>query len=100
MLTNKDLYINRFAAVLKCSGENIVRLRKTWHTDTPSVQGIWTPFTRLDPGLAVTSLPDEWLSRRPAADSATDYVLRAARNVRLISADDDAGSTAGESASN
>ena len=85
--------------MLKCSGENIVRLRKTWHTDTPSVQGIWTPFTRLDPSLAVTSLPDEWLSRRPAADSATDYVLRAARNVRLISAEDDAGS-AGESASN
>jgi len=73
---------------LRCrSGENILRLRKTWHTDTPSVQGIWTPFTNLDPRLAVTSLPDERLSRRLAPESATDYVLKVAQNVRLIGDD-------------
>ena len=71
---------------LRCrSGEEIVRLRKTWHTDTPSVQGIWTPFTHLDPHLAVISLPDEKLSRRPAPESATDYVLKVAQNVSVIS---------------
>jgi len=73
---------------LRCrSGEDIVRLRKTWHTDTPSIQGIWTPFTNLDPHLAVTSLPDENLSRRAAPESATDYVLRMAQNVKMISDD-------------
>ena len=73
---------------LRCrSGEDIVRLRKTWHTDTPSVQGIWTPFTNLDPNLAVTPLPDEKLSRRAAPESATDYVLKVAQNVRMISDD-------------
>jgi len=73
---------------LRCrSGEDIVRLRKTWHTDTPSVQGIWTPFTNLDPHLAVTSLPDEKLSRRAAPESATDYVLKMAQNVKVISDD-------------
>lgn len=73
---------------LRCrSGENILRLRKTWHTDTPSVQGIWNPFTNLDPHLAVTSLPDERLSRRPPPVSATDYVLKMAQNVKVIGDD-------------
>ena len=70
-----------------CAGEDIVRLRKLWHTDTPSIQGIWTPFMHLDPGLAVTSLPDEKLSRRAAPESATDYVLKMAQNVKLIGDD-------------
>jgi len=35
----------------------------------------------------VTSLPDERLSRRPAAKSATDYVLEVAQNVRMIGDD-------------
>jgi len=73
---------------LRCrSGEDILRLRKTWHTDSPSVQGIWNPFTNLDPHLAVTSLPDERLSRRPAPESATDYVLKMAQNVKEIGDD-------------
>lgn len=71
---------------LRCrSGEDILRLRKTWHTDTPSIQGIWTPFTNLDPQLAVTSLPDEKLSRRAAPESATDFVLKVAQNVKMVS---------------
>ena len=73
---------------LRCrSGEDIVRLRKLWHTDSPSVQGIWTPFTNLDPQLAVTSLPDDKLSRRAGPESATDYVLKIAQNVKMISDD-------------
>jgi len=74
---------------LRCrSGEQIIRLRKTWHTDMPSVQGIWTPFTNLDPHLAVTSLPNEQLSLRAAPESATDYVLKLAReNVEAVSDD-------------
>ena len=64
-----------------------MRLRKLWHTDTPSVQGIWTQFMHLDPELAVTSLPDEKLSRRAAPESATDYILKMAQNVKVIGDD-------------
>ena len=81
------------------SGEDIVRLRKTWHTDTPSVQGIWTPFTNLDPHLAVTPLPDEGLSRRAAPESATDYVLKLAQNVESISDGTTQKITSGETGS-
>jgi len=41
----------------------------------------------LDPGIALTSFPDEKLSRRAAPESATDYVLKMARNVKLIGDD-------------
>jgi len=73
---------------LRCrSGDEIVRLRKLWHTDTPSVQGIWTPFTHLDPHLALTSFPDEKLSRRTGPESATEYVMKMAQNIKMISDD-------------
>jgi len=66
---------------LRCrSGVDIVRLRKTWHTDSPSIQGIWNPFTHLDPRLAVTRLPDEGLSRRAPPESATDSVRKMAQS--------------------
>lgn len=39
------------------------RLRKLWHTDTPSIQGPWTPFTFKDPKLNLTSFPHEELSK-------------------------------------
>lgn len=73
---------------LRCqSGEEIVRIRKPYHTDTPSIQGIWTPFMNHDPQLAVTSLPDETLSRRAPPLSATKYVLKLAQNVKVIGDD-------------
>lgn len=35
-----------------------LRLRKHWHTEFPSIQGPWTPFTFRDPKLNVTEFPD------------------------------------------
>lgn len=35
-----------------------LRLRKYWHTEFPSIQGPWTPFTFRDPKLNITELPD------------------------------------------
>ncbi|KAF5276020.1 hypothetical protein FQA39_LY00816 [Lamprigera yunnana] len=39
------------------------RLRKLWHTDNPSVQGPWTPFTFRDPKLNLAEFPNDDLSR-------------------------------------
>lgn len=35
-----------------------VRLRKLWHTEFPSIQGPWTPFTFRDPKLNVAKFPN------------------------------------------
>jgi large subunit ribosomal protein L43 len=69
---------------LRCrSGDELIRLRKTWHTETPSVQGIWTPFTNLDPQLAVTTLPDDKLSACPASLSATEHLTKLAEQLKI-----------------
>ncbi|XP_043461032.1 39S ribosomal protein L43, mitochondrial [Leptopilina heterotoma] len=34
------------------------RLRRLWHTDFPSIQGPWTPFTFKDPALNLSEYPD------------------------------------------
>lgn len=35
-----------------------LRFRKMWHTDFPSIQGPWTPFTFKDPSLNLAEFPD------------------------------------------
>lgn len=52
------------------------RLRKLWHTDYPSIQGPWTPFTFKDPKLNLATYPDEELSK-PAhlSKSATEQLI-------------------------
>lgn len=30
---------------------------KMWHTDTPSIQGVWSPFTHRDPAFNVVEFP-------------------------------------------
>ncbi len=65
------------------SGVDIVRLRKTWHTDTPSIQGIWTPFTNKDSKLNVTQFPDQDLSVCPETEmSATERLIEVAKKLR------------------
>jgi hypothetical protein len=44
------------------SGTQIVRFRKHWHTDNPSIQGIWHPFLFKDPKINTKIFPDEELS--------------------------------------
>lgn len=34
------------------------RLRKLWHTDHPSIQGPWTPYTFKDPAQNLVSFPN------------------------------------------
>ena len=65
------------------SGVDIVRLRKTWHTDNPSIQGIWTPFTNKDTLLNVTKFPSMELSKCPELQpSATDRLMAVAKQLR------------------
>ena len=74
------------------SGFVTERLRRTWHTDTPSVQGVWTPFTNKSPELNGARLP------APAGFtvhevSASERLLALARQIRTGGATGDGGVT-------
>jgi len=58
------------------SGVEIVRLRKPWHTDTPSIQGVWTPFTTINTSLAAARFPDPARYAVRSAESATQRLAR------------------------
>lgn len=64
------------------SGVPVMRLRKTWHTDTPSIQGAWHPFLFKDPVNNVTSFPDPELYKLPEEESATTRLLKRAEELR------------------
>lgn len=52
------------------------RLRKMWHTEKPSIQGPWTPFTHKNPELNLVVFPDEKLSQPLDIEtSATEKLL-------------------------
>lgn len=36
-----------------------LRLRKMWHTEKPSIQGVWTPFTHKNTELNLVVFPNE-----------------------------------------
>jgi hypothetical protein len=40
------------------SGNQIIRMRKMWHTDCPSIQGPWSPFVNRDPQLNLVEFPN------------------------------------------
>ncbi|XP_041370660.1 39S ribosomal protein L43, mitochondrial-like [Gigantopelta aegis] len=64
------------------SGTEIMRFRKEWHTDTPSIQGVWTPFTNKDTALNVTELPNEQSSQMIPPKSASDQILEIAKQIQ------------------
>lgn len=45
------------------SGLPIVKLRKYWHTDSPSIQGFWTPYTHRPAEQNLTEYPNEELGK-------------------------------------
>ena len=74
------------------SGVQIVNLARPWHTDTPSIQGVWHPFLNKNPSLATTSFPAPDLYRAVAEEqSATQVVLKEA-GVKKVGNVDDASS--------
>uniref|UniRef100_A0A182USU8 Large ribosomal subunit protein mL43 n=1 Tax=Anopheles merus TaxID=30066 RepID=A0A182USU8_ANOME len=70
--------ISKWIQVLKQSNGRAeeMRLRKHWHTDVPSVQGAWTPFTHRHPSANVTDFPCKELSELKLEEqSATEKLL-------------------------
>lgn len=41
------------------SGRDIIKMRKWWHTDNPSIQGMWHPFTNKSTDLNLVEFPME-----------------------------------------
>lgn len=39
-------------------GIKTIRFRKLQHTELPSIQGVWSPFTNKSPELNITSFPN------------------------------------------
>ncbi|XP_061389432.1 large ribosomal subunit protein mL43 [Musca vetustissima] len=53
-----------------------MRLRKMWHTDVPSIQGPWTPFTIRNPEMNLVSFPStEHSQPLDIEKSATEKLL-------------------------
>ena len=58
------------------SGTQIKRLRKEWHTDRPSIQGVWHPFMFKDTEVNVLEKTDKKLSEYVSPyKSATQKLL-------------------------
>ncbi|XP_043600665.1 39S ribosomal protein L43, mitochondrial [Bombus pyrosoma] len=53
------------------------RLLKLWHTDFPSIQGPWTPFTFKDPSLNQVKFPDKEIGKAiKLKPTATEELIR------------------------
>ncbi|XP_046385456.1 39S ribosomal protein L43, mitochondrial [Ischnura elegans] len=65
-----------------------MRYRKTWHTDSPSIQGVWTPMTNRPPRLNVAKFPDEELSTpvnlKPTATQQIIEIYKEQQNKKEI----------------
>lgn len=60
-----------------------IRYRKTWHTDLPSIQGAWTPWTHKNPAQLHAGYPNEELSvKLDIPETATEKLLRLYGKVR------------------
>lgn len=70
--------ISKWLHLLKTQSGNHehVRFRKMWHTEHPSIQGPWTPYTFREPALNLVEFPSAEQSR-PAQlpQTATDRLL-------------------------
>lgn len=65
------------------SGQEIVRLRKQQHTDTPSIQGIWTPWTNKDSAMNIADYTDKKLLEKVNGElTATEKLLELAKQLR------------------
>lgn len=62
------------------SGFPIVKLRKFWHTDHPSIQGFWTPFTNRPTEQNLLQFPNEEMSKfKSVFPTATEQLQQLAK---------------------
>jgi len=66
------------------SGVQIMRLRKKWHTDNPSIQGPWNPMVNKDSSLNLRIFPDPELSRVPEKPGTQHHLLQLAEQLRQM----------------
>lgn len=72
------------------SGIPLMRYLKMWHTDCPSIQGVWSPFTNRDPALNVTQFPSEKFSRPSWEEkSATELLLEMMKHQNINDGNDE-----------
>ncbi|XKL59893.1 hypothetical protein PGB90_000909 [Kerria lacca] len=58
-------------------GIKTIRFRKLQHTELPSIQGVWSPFTNKSPELNITSFPNEkFLQPKHLPESATERLRK------------------------
>lgn len=52
--------ITKWIDLMRTQNQNSseVRLRKHWHTDCPSIQGVWTPYTHQNTELTGAEFPN------------------------------------------
>lgn len=82
--------IRKWVEVLKtqATGSSDTRLRKLWHTDVPSVQGAWTPFTHQHPTGNVAQYPNRELSKLQTDEmTATEKLIEMYRAQKLQQGD-------------
>ena len=67
------------------SGKEENRLVKTWKTENPSIQGVWTPYTNKDPVHSTIKYPSESpdFLFKPREKSATEKIIEMAEKLRL-----------------
>lgn len=88
---NTSAEITKWAELLR--GQNgdssALRLRKMWHTEHPSIQGVWSPFTHQHPQLNQSHFPVEQLSRPlDVQPSATEKLLELFERQKLAGKSD------------
>ncbi|KAJ8316801.1 hypothetical protein KUTeg_004705 [Tegillarca granosa] len=67
------------------SGEKILRLEKKWHTDNPSIQGIWDPTVNKSTSLNIAEFPSEEFSKFIETEQSTTEKLRElAKNIKNV----------------
>ena len=69
--------VQKWISYLKTrSGIPVIRYRKNQHTDYPSIQGAWTPFTNQPPEMNLAEFPIEELSEpKDKIPTATEQLL-------------------------
>lgn len=74
-----------------------MRYRKHWHTEMPSIQGVWTPFTHRNPPNNLVEFPDTKLGEVLEREkTATEILLELVEERKQLQAKDAAALSKGE----
>nr|CAG4635128.1 EOG090X0FS9 [Alona affinis] len=66
------------------SGIPTMRFRRYQHTDYPTIQGVWTPFTHQAPEINLAKFPHDPLSKPENADiTATEQLLEIFKRTQI-----------------